>query len=319
MKQYIVAISDDNSPSFDLLPPVYTVDNKFSILFHHYPKMEIVGDDVSCNFDYYIDFGMGVDEIAEAYFDDKYINIPRISKRMQTATIVKFNKTRDTASKIAYPRNYITQYDNNASVLAIAQVGVPQTDRVLIKHQFGARGDNQVIVPKHMLSSFLNKAQGKNVNEVQEMFPDLIYSKLTKKDTPMYPTIGSMYVCDFIDDVVSEWRIIISGTLKYVRTRTISNGDYPQANLDLKSSKPLEYTNLSVEFSESEVELIEDFITFSGLKYGSLDIYKNQNGDIGIFEYSNEYGIHAEDPVFIRKLLITTVTEILCDKRKVSL
>lgn len=309
MNTIVVAISEP-STTFNLLPPV-CVSQDYRIMFHRAPHVEISEGEANCNFDYHVDFGLHPDEISSLYLGKKYIHLPRQTRTAQMATIDKFNKTKMSDIRIHAPFSYVASFGEDVSVIPMARFGIPRAESVVLKHQYGARGSNQIIVPKHLLSSVLNGIAGRTGAEIKKRFPTLIYSPMPNPDKVLFESTNAIFVCDYIEDVSREYRVLVAGDDLYLRQREISHGDYPQANLDLRSTKPIHYRPIHKTLDEKQIKLLKGFVDYAGIKFGSIDVYVTDKRRLGIFEYSNEFGIHAEDPSFIRPLLVSTIENLI--------
>ena len=309
MNPIIVAISEP-AVTLNLLPPVYETPN-YCIIFHRSPHVEISKGEAICNFDYHIDFDYRPDEVSMLYLGKKYIHLPRLSRTAQMATIDNFNKTKLHDIRVHAPFSYAASFGKDVPIMHLSRFGIPAAERVVIKHQYGARGNDQIIVPKHLLSSVLKFIVGKTSDEIKERFPSLIYSPTLNNERVLFNSTDAIFVCDYIENVSREYRILVAGDTLYLRQRQIKHGEYPQANLDLNTTKPIQYQLAEKVLSDKQIELLRGFVNYADIKFGSIDVYVTENRRLGIFEYSNEFGMHAEDPSFIRSLLITAVENLI--------
>ena len=312
MNTIVVAITEPGS-TLNLLPPVY-LSSEYRIVFHRAPHVEIKKGEAICNFDYHIDFGFHADEVSSLYLGKRYIHLPRLSRTAQMATIDKFNKTKLFNIRIHAPFSYSASFGEDVPIIELSRFGIPNSERVVVKHQYGARGNNQIVVPKHLLSSVLREIIGKTSEEIKERFPSLTYSPMPNKEHVPFSSTDAIFVCDYIENVSREYRILVAGDTLYLRQRQIKHGEYPQANLDLNTTKPIQYQLAEKVLNDEQLKLLRGFVDYANIKFGSIDVYITENRRLGIFEYSNEFGIHAEDPAFIRSLLITAVTNLIVSK-----
>ena len=310
MKKFILALSDDNCPNFKLLSPIIELE-KFNtkIFIHRTPIVKYDDCEVAANFDYFIDFSYEPDTFMELLIPEKYANIQRHSKTRQLLTVRNFNNARGNKQHFLKPNNYYTIIDGN-NLTALSQVGKPLCEFVVIKNEFGARGKDQAKVPTKFLTSFFDNAIGATYEKVKE----LPYVELSDKyfDIP-FSSIGNVTVTEFVPNIKTEWRLIVSGNDIVVRERPISTNlkDFPQANLPDNYHEEVTYTSLSSKFSTSSIELITSFVKYIGMKFGSIDLYTLDNGKLGIFEYSTEYSIHNLDMKYMNQLLLNSLESIL--------
>lgn len=310
MKKFILALSDDACPNFKMLSPVIEISNlNIEIYIHRTPIIKYDDLEVVSNFDYFIDFSYEPDSLIKLLLPDKYINIPRHSKTRQFINIRNFNLTRGNKTRLLKPNNYHTIINSN-NLTPLAQIGTPLCEYVVIKNEFGARGTDQVKLPTKFLISFFDNAIGATYEEIKK----LPYVELSSKyhDIP-FSSVVDLTVTEFIPNISKEWRIIVSGDNIVAREREINTDlkTFPQANLPCNYHEEISYEPLSSCFSIASIEVITSFINYIGMKFGSIDLYVTNDGDLGIFEYSTEYGTSNLNLLYMKELLLNSLTSIL--------
>lgn len=319
MKTLTLAITSDCVDNIAVLPPViHFADQNTQVLVHRDALVELDDNEPVCNFDLHIAFTTYAVTDAQTLYPDRYVHMHRNSKTSQAlelARLVKANKL-----DIQIPAIYRSTNRNVLSV-AISHYGVPKGDVVVVKRENGARGCGQALVPVNQLNDFLSRG-GEPFNELEKAFPDVHF-------TPMYSSDGvvtdemknqgyfqndTVYVSEYVDNIVAEYRVLVGGTTIRCRGREISGDAYKQANMDV--SRPVSggspaYVELETLLSPKMAADIKALIDVMNFRYGSIDLYVTEDGQLGIFEYCHQFGFKATDPNFIRELSVQFVRHVL--------
>ena len=309
-----VAITNTFNDNVTILPVTGSIDSIGDVMFHNNPCIEFDGHALKKNFDYHIDFNLSTNKLHSELLPDEYISYPRLRRQTQYIKISRYNNNRpENAVPLHIPKFYIST-NRSGEHLAIANYGLPTTDKVVIKDSMGARGSNQIVVPTNMLTTLLKHSKGLTFGEIKIKFPDLIYSDNSNWDKVLFNTPADIFISDLIPSVAKEWRLLVGGNNIYGREREIKPGPYRQANLNLdiiQTVPDVKYTHIEEMFDNELVISLYGLINSIDLPIGSLDLYITEDGQYGLFEYSSQYAFHAADPHFIRKLHLDGIDKII--------
>lgn len=257
------------------------------------------------NFDLLLDFIiLNPDPYTEALLGSCYRPHRRKSKTEQLLTVSKAINTLSPVYQtyFEHPRHHCTL--GMEGPLKACGAGV--SGRFVVKEENGARGDGQAIIPAHLASTFLTDP--KRYSETREVlaakYPSVVFSQ-KPTEGPFFPGHGEMMVTDYVEDVKTEWRLMVGGetVLGYQRRR--KEGDYPQANLDGEGphpAEPIELKTLSELLPGEQGKAVYRLIKALGLTLGSVDLYLTEEGKLGVFEYCPQFGYYGIDPNQIQRL-----------------
>lgn len=317
----IVGVTHYACNNVEILPPSHVFENPEigAVIFHEDPRVESSTN--LANFDIHIDFtNGGVNTLHECLFAHRYLHIPKVSKKDQFLKMIGFNK--NSPIKLKTPTVFMaTRRNSNHKYyeLPIANIGTPNCDKVVVKHSHGARGSNQLVIQTNMLQTVIKEAQNKDLTlgEIKELFPDIILTEGSDLELKLLDNYDNFVVTEYVPGIQKEWRLLVSGDEIYHRERVINEGEYPQANLNVTTYhntptvvyKPLSESSIPVEI----IETLQAYVKYIKLPIGSLDLYIEEDGSFGIFEYSQQFAFHGADPAFIRKLHLDAVEFIITD------
>lgn len=306
MKNVIVAITAPNTPLVSMLPPCFYMGMDTTLVYHNSAHTEYNGGVISCNYDYHLDLSVDGNALSKLCIGDRYLHQPRVSKTKQMYEIYRYNHLKENSGRtIKYPEHYNAYQECVGGVSQLGLIGAPKGARVVIKPEFGARGEGQIVLPTHQLYDFLHSASALSNVKIADKFPDVILSPSKYDNTPSYIDVDSIMVSDYIENIAYEYRLIVAGAERYVFPRKIKEGAYPQANLDSSDRKLLPYTRLlECRIDGLDPHHINAFIDHIGMIYGSIDLYITTDGKLGIFEYSNEFGISGMMPSLAKSFII---------------
>ena len=318
MQDLIIAVTNSYNDTVTMLPPVGELEGIGEAIFHNNPRIEFDGRDIKRNFDFHFNFELKGNKLHEELLPDNYFHYPRPNRATQYIKISNFNKVyTNLDAKIFIPRFYLATA-NTGEHVAITDFGLPTCDKVVIKRTRGARGSNQMVVPTNMLTTLLKHTKGLTLGEVKQKFPDLIYSDGSNYDEIWYEQPSDIFISELITGVTNEWRLLVGGDNIYARERTIKVGPYNQANLDLDlfhNIPEVKYLPIAEMFDEKLVETLHKLVKYIDLPVGSLDLFKTEDGRIGIFEFSTQYAFHGADPHFVRKLLMDGIASVIINRK----
>lgn len=317
----IIAITQTHTDNINILPPVYDFSQTDGALdciaiFHSNPRVESTAD--RGNFDYHLDFNTTkCNELHKAIYGSRYCHIPRVDKHYQYLKTISFNKTLEKTGGAPLKTPTVFTATSQPNRLAISNIGIPNCDKVVIKHAQGAKGSNQLVVPTNMLQTLLKvtRAEELTLGGIKKRFPDIIITEGSDMELGLLLDYNNFVVTEFISNIKNEWRLLVGGDKIYTRERFISAGEYPQSNLNVvtyPNTAPVTYTPLEdSNIPEDVINSIKQYVKFIGLPLGSLDLYKDNDGNFGVFEYSTQFAFHGASPSFIRQLHLDAVEYIL--------
>lgn len=311
---FTIAVTNSFNDTVTILPPTCELEGIGEVTFHNNPRLEFDGLDIKRNFDYHFNFELKGNLLHQELLPNNYFHYPRPKRATQYIKISNFNKEHSNLdSQIFIPRFYLATA-RSGEHLAITDFGLPTCDKVVIKRTRGARGSNQLVVPTNMLTTLLKHTQGLTLGEVKQKFPDLIYSDGSSYDEVWFEHPSDIFISELITGVTNEWRLLVGGGNIYARERSIKVGPYNQANLDLDlfhNVPEVKYLPIEDMFDVKLVETLHKLIEYIDLPIGSLDLFKTEDGKVGIFEFSTQYAFHAADPHFVRKLVLDGIGSVI--------
>lgn len=308
MKTFTI-VTDNLINNFDSLGPSFTLELKsgpISIKTHNDPRYELTEDGgVVTNFDLMISSGYhnAYREIkwADIIIDNRLIVLPRKSKLKQA--LILNNAAKEL--KINNYRSIKTASNNVAGTkdINLFSFGNAFSGKVVIKPLDGARGighilmDTNMYQPYHVLD-FILKSKVVDVEILQETFPGVVFT--TARELSQGEGVQSLrdygvVMQEFVPNIKEEYRIIFTPDDQcYAIPRPISDSSYPQP--EQPSHNPHTLQEMKQTFNELPKALILDLkkiLRKIDLEFGSLDLFITDDGQWGIFEYCNQFGING--------------------------
>lgn len=310
-----------------LLPPrIKYYDTE--IFVHYSPIVQIKGEEVSSNFDLCIHLDNRSYTRNDHFELANSISIPATEKDYDYLKFLKF-KQKHPEVELSMPKSYCAI----TSAFGVAELALSEypvsgaTPKVVIKPSDGARGGRQVVIPKHQVGSFLADVTTKSISTLREHYPDAIITKdMHGNDEDKVPLVNSrddLVVCDYLEDIIAEYRILVSGEKMYGRQRTFKdNNGYKQANLEFDSvvtGNAVEYIPIGKLLPVNVVKSLKKFCDFMNFRYGSIDLYERGTyghafTTFGIFEWQTQFGFLKANPDFIEELNVNFVIYCLQEK-----
>lgn len=205
---------------------------------------------------------------------------------------------------------------------------------VIVRSLRGANGLGMFRIPYGVLNSALYfvSLHNNDVDGFKKAYTSASLSPASK-DSIVYES-NCVIVTEYLTDVKNEYRVVIIGDYItiYKRNRTVKDNELVQANINkdtyfnIPTTHTMVYNNCESTYTEETqsyldlpveqynviLSLTRFMIKHLPMVYGSLDFYLKDNGDVGIFEFSNQFGVavtptattvlyHTE---FIKKLVI---------------
>lgn len=299
--------------NFDVLGCALTLPDGTEVRFHDDPVMNIAGTTITSNFDLFISDDSAESRLHANMLDPRQvISLPRYDKMTQAIRLL---------------RGFIKWADENKGVrgefrpLDTWFVGPRATrnfplcnHKVVIKPRDGARGIGQFLVDlgfinlQHFimnLRDYITSVREKRENTctfdefMAQWQGKVSYHVGTERsqDEGLFALLDQgMVVQSLVPNVVSEWRIITGhdGEPVYCQRRTIRDRDsaLPQATgagdlVDSESIYDWEKVFVNDDQRRCFLHLCKNVIG----PMNSLDLFVTENGDWGIFEYCNQFGV----------------------------
>ena len=194
----------------------------------------------------------------------------------------------------------------------------PLPDVLIAKKDIGAEGKYQIKIPTKDISLdylFISKLrENKYRTELMEKFPGLVFSTSSHEeleenisdgsDHGWTSSYGDYCFCDFVPNVVSEYRVLLSAVGEHlVYKRNFRNSDtYQQVcNGFNKDENAIPYRDWLAGLPCALGKEIHETINWLG-DYGAVDLFITDESKWGIFEWSNQFGIYGNDPQEMIKL-----------------
>ena len=312
MDTYVIAISNKTRYSFfNNLPPFIEIENpKTSFLIHSDPVFGLNKSKLITNFDFLIDTGFenySEDEISiRNILGNRYINLNIKSKYVQTPNLKQL--ITELNLDIIIPNTFTIDCKNKTTKTCNYDFTSLDSERLVIKRYNGARGTDQILVDVDHVNNLLSELYLYPLVELKTRFPEAIFTKLQSEEIDQQPRLevedsesykknkkiffpgeDHLLIQEYIDNVVKEFRIIISGKELFIIERSINDNEYKQANLDFDSKvyiKPKQLLDKNI-LPTDVITLIEKL----DLKLASIDLFVTRNQKWGVFEYSHEFGM----------------------------
>lgn len=330
MKTIIVAIEGVEKivDNLALLPPVIRTDD-FNIIIHNSPLIE-QADGVTKNFDILIDCIHGDpsssrSKEAELLLGSSYITSIRRSKTEQAIILENINQKLNLGFYI--PKCYQNLYRTGGKV--ISRYGAEFDDKVILKPENGAKGEGQAIVPAYALASLFQYDIDKTAKYLKEKYPEIVLSHYNEdREEAFFPTGDLILAQEYLSDIVSEYRVLISDQDMYIYKRKILNKEYRQANITTntvvdnqrKLTKVFHNGEYFISSNNGSDDIDLSLITLTNiftmareldLKLGSMDIFVTESGNVGFFEYCNQFAFWRIHPKIARDIHVNYIKSIV--------
>ena len=310
-----------------MLPPSYSyvcAENGVSgtVVFHYSPMAEMSSEGLTCNYDYlfydYVDRVHRLDPIFHrvGVEMDNLIISNRLSKPDQ------LHRARLSCLDIRIPKLYETGNFTKKHYPALA--GLISAPVCLVKENNGACGRGQALVPIHQLSCFMqNISSSPSLGKLKEMYPDVVFgSSMYDMGDDSEAFQDRVHVCEYIDNVESEYRVLFFGDLVYVikRNKVEKEGYFTQANMgyDIIEGPMVDAVTLSDILDKPHIDLIAKLIKVIDLPFGSIDLFIDTDGKLGMFEYSTQFAHYGMNDRKIRDWQTYAMMWVLRHKGAIS-
>lgn len=309
-KIIILAITNPIVNNITMLPPTFQLSTGETVVVHHNPLTELVKGKLLFNFDYHFDFNLEEDLLAKETYPERYKSFVRKSKTRQALELARIVDEHNLDLIIP---TLLSTTGTRTQATEVSKYGIPNSTHVVVKDEHGALGASQALVPSQQLNAFLSNFKDVPYSDLTQMFPEVVFSGVYNErrrkgivdDSKGYFPDG-ITVSEYISNVVSEHRILVSGSELWIRPRALDTSTgYQQILVDRsKYTGGVPYSLAETVLSSVEIATLKILLRSLEFTYGSIDIFHNDLGEIGVFEYCHQFGFSTSDPSFIRKLSI---------------
>lgn len=225
---------------------------------------------------------------------------------------------------------WVTPWDYKAAHI------LPDCNKLIAKPVDGARGECQILAPTDLMDAILTMSSDIPVNQLNERFPEATfyfgeehYAQGVLRDDA-YFDVSNLMILPYIEDVVSEWRVVVSGSCLHMYRRQIEHTDNG-TRIVVAGRHTYTVDGLKVENEEEALALnviehtgdtctsvwreLREVIKGAGITLGSVDVYVRADGTVGIFEWCPQFGTLYSDREQRRQLGIDFVTYWLDEKK----
>lgn len=299
-KPYRVVVHDD---------PVFTVPNVN------------IQDPISKNFDLWLDFVLNTDTSAMRCLGEDYKSFLRRPKSDQYLEITafnldQFNKKETTTHTFTTPITFNRYGKTKNSRFTY----IDGRELVVVKRKNGARGIGQAIVPATQLSHFLQDIS-LPIAKLAAKYPS---ATITSSDCELLfgdEFANDLLIQTYVRDIKAEYRLMWNGhrMIAYKRQLNSVNGfNQPEAVVeDAVVHEDVLIPNFQQDGTEDippeKVQKLIEFAKFVNLGIGSIDVYVCENGEIGIFEYQQQFGINDIDRNVLQRFHEEFITRLIAD------
>ncbi len=335
-KTVVVAISDNGGyflPALTALVPGFTMDSekeRVTYMLHKAPVAALTPE-IRTNFDIVIDVNprelnhANMSTATNAHYSglgQQYVGVPRFAKSVQQHLVKKFTTYRPETSSFLYQPETYADYDG---FFAGQKQGQHSPDYYVLKPEFGARGNQQAVCPKHLVKAFLNDSSIMGAAALKKAYPMVCFTgHVTVEETANLLDSGDKKEPDryffsnggpIIQELLSikeEYRLIFNQETIYYYKRnrqtaaTNGNGEtYLQGNLDKDDKSKISLWRMEEEdvyFIDTEIQILRALLHDIGTPIGSLDLARLSDGRLSVLEFSNEFEYRNIDPVVIADL-----------------
>lgn len=287
------------------------------VVIHRNVVVSVTDNAVTKNCDVVIDYTYGKENAQlKRLMGDNYIWQGRTHKSEQLTLLLM-------AGIQGLPVFTTTQHEGFNLRKNIARLGLPTgvNKRYVVKPESGAAGEDQFIVKGNQLIAFMDVIHDKTVSEVLEQFPEVIHSEeqqatstdevkeitLDNSEAPATRQIHNRFVItEFVEDIKREYRVILAGGEAFFYERTRSGDTYVHANLN-RNKPVIKEDSLVLERLDipKHAELrryVCEIGKATGMLLGSIDVFEREDGTLGVFEFSSQFGTYNICPSQIHKL-----------------
>lgn len=313
MKKRILIATNINDHTQSLLPKEKIMVCDGYELIQVEPQTKLIGDQVIPNHDLLVT--SRTDAVVAAMRcvpKEAVIFVPFYEKAMQAAILHKLFREKEG---IYIPKTWGC-IDNSGG--RYDSLHHDYSDTVVIKSTTGARGEEQIYCHRNLISSVVQRLKycgGMDARKVMDTYPDAVVVPTTESDSCFRD--DNLLIQEYIN-VQKEFRVNFVGDRYWVgyrgnrKSHKSASGllEYTQCNVERGSTVTEMYTyasdnyllnNPHKTFLDSRMfltlieiqtlhQIVKTVIAYAGLPAGSIDIFVDNSGRMGVFEFSSEYG-----------------------------
>lgn len=254
------------------------------------PTVYVKGEEKKKNFDCLFIFDGEYNRRVEIlkYHKVPYIGIHRETKDVQQLILNNFGfKTPPFYKEYENMFHSYERYDFYHILLE----DLDDEDEIVIKHQNGARGLGQILTKKKELYNifeyaedvdFLNKLNIGGIEKEGDIRLNLIKSMLSGNE---------FYITKKIE-VVNEYRLMAFYGESPILVKRNKDSNHWQRNVTITNDYEIVKDYKEV-FNEDFNEKIQNFLLYLNTPWLSMDLYEDEKGNLGFFEYQMQYGYKA--------------------------
>lgn len=326
MKKLIIGI-DHNPQIFDnlyLLPPKLNLvinDIPTEVYIHHRPETSFNTSGIISNCDLLITSNIksnhpNIFHIVSHNKLEQQLIINRAYEHYKWKNFIPLGFHYSEGSKFKkYHNGICDNYYSSFSKYAV------------FKKFLSSNGDNQAVIPIHLLSKFNHSIKNMTNKELKKDYAEsVIFTDLDYGDDEHFIYNNEDYFYqNFIPSnlIRKEYRILFFGNniKEYTRKRdkvfsNESGKEYYQGNLDFTDHNEIKLSNLGTVISIPHTKPILDIIKYSGMTFGSMDIVELIDNKIVILEFQSQFGISNIDPNHIYDLTVEWFSNKVIDHFK---
>lgn len=314
MKKMVIGLLQSGTNNIYQIPP-YFHRSGVEVMVHHNPNLTLLGSEFKVNADIVAGF-FNPGAVEDVYFrsamGDNYHHIQRFKKSEQVAKLIAYQNKHfvedSDLSLLEVPQTLsasTSAHSGQWARSAIDHLGgsfgeqTTHIDRVVVKPENGARGLGQATIPIDQLRYFFEHVTKKTpYGKLKDMFPDAHFSGVErgpnteeKEDDELPLSLHDEWmVSEYVNEIVSEYRLVVGGDKVYCEERQRTEGNYQHANLDLdKGIKTGSYQvlNPTSHFHNLAMSISAAF----DMPLGSIDLYERANGTLGFLECCPQFGM----------------------------
>lgn len=204
------------------------------------------------------------------------------------------------------------------------------TPRIVVKHEHGARGLGQIVVDlnligydkaRHLLFKLKQAADSSDgVEKVAEVIEQSKGAFLISKGHEKYDGEYLDYLKDIsvvqglIEDVQTEYRLLtdLEGNIVWAQERDLEGDVFKTAT---GSNGNTQYLHLpeNTLMADNQVVFneVQALLKYMGISLNSVDLFITKEGQWGIFEFCNQWGIQGVNAGWAKEYQTRAMTDIL--------
>lgn len=289
---------------------------KFNIHYQSSPDIQIINGEIkSLNFDYFIYSDSYENKfIMEELLSNRFIDMSRLPKYLQMYNLVNYG--------INVP-NFIKNISNDNSVNdpnIIHEMSMNiKTEKIVIKHDHGARSLGQAIIDKNDISKFMyiindnidNSEKLKKLKGIYEPIGNHNNDNELYFFLDQFKSIKDFTIQEYISDIKEEYRLLLfyDGTVILFKREMFNSIEKENGGQEVNTEDyPILYEcikNLKLLFNDSKY------------LWMSADIYITSSDIVGSFEYSSQFGYrNSNDPEKIVNAMNNSLLQYISQHHK---